>query len=260
MSMVEGRGSLSTWRVDIAGMGDAVVDRAHAHAVVSRWLDRRPAETAAKLKDGHWLNWKDWSFRGVLRRGVVNSLLIGTVTTSAEKALLTSVRAGMKVRLGREHGTIAGTAVTVSRTTWAELLGETPHSAWVIRCDTPVSIRSRNRFTPLLEPRSVVNSLLNHVNAVEPTLTQALSLDDRELKSLWVSDIDGRNVVLPVAKLKASGFVGRMRFVCDDPIAARKFGVLLRFGEFAGLGSYATRGLGVIALEPTWPGGAFRSA
>lgn len=243
--------TLTTWNIDITGLSDALVDGAHGHALVSRWLDP---------EGGHRNTGKHWSFRGAFRRGAVTSISVSTLSPRAERALLSAACAEARVRLGREHGVIAGAPSAISRTTWAELLHEPPRDAWVIRCDTPVGFRSRNRFTPLLEPRSVTKSLLCHVNSVEPSVAQILRLDDRELGTLWVSDIDGRNVVLPVAKLTASGFVGRMRFVCEDAMAARKFGVLLRFAEIAGLGSYTTQGLGVMGLESTWPGRAFRSA
>lgn len=71
-------------------------------------------------------------------------------------------------------------------------------------------------------------------------------------RQIWVSDIDGHSELLHLPGLTVSGFLGRIRYVCDDQVMAHTFGRLLRFAEFAGVGRYSTRGLGAIQLEPTW--------
>ena len=62
----------------------------------------------------------------------------------------------------------------------------------------------------------------------------------------------GTNEVFPLADMTVSGFVGRIRYVCEDPSTAGTVDTLVRFAEYAGIGSYTPRGLGVVRLEPTW--------
>ena len=98
----------------------------------------------------------------------------------------------------------------------------------------------------------MARSLLQRWNAVHPD--GAIEVEPTGWSKVWISDVDGRSQMLPLAGLTVSGFLGRVRYVCPDPVVAELFDRLLRFAEYAGIGRYTTRGLGVIRLEPTWPG------
>jgi hypothetical protein len=83
---------------------------------------------------------------------------------------------------------------------------------------------------------------------------------------VWVSDIEGHSEVQILARRArrdgqpkmeeevVSGFVGRMRYVCDrgTDAEAADFDALVAFALFAGIGSHTTYGFGVVAPEPTW--------
>ena len=83
---------------------------------------------------------------------------------------------------------------------------------------------------------------------------------------VWVSDLDGRTEVQLLPRTVRhdggqerheeviSGFVGRVRYVCDQgsDAEAAVFGALLAFAAYAGAGSHTAYGFGVTIPEPTW--------
>ena len=54
---------------------------------------------------------------------------------------------------------------------------------------------------------------------------------------------------MPLPGLTVPGFLGRIRYHCDDPQVATTLHRLLLFAELSGLGRYTTRGLGIITLD-----------
>jgi hypothetical protein len=54
----------------------------------------------------------------------------------------------------------------------------------------------------------------------------------------------------PLRNTQVSGFVGKVRYVCDgDQALAAAFEALLRFAEYAGIGSHTAFGLGAVRIS-----------
>jgi CRISPR-associated endoribonuclease Cas6 len=81
-------------------------------------------------------------------------------------------------------------------------------------------------------------------------------LTHQQADSVWVSDLAGASEVTRVEGVLYSGFVGRVRYRCDDPDVARIVDPLFRLAPFAGVGSKTAWGLGAARLEARWAGAA----
>jgi CRISPR-associated endoribonuclease Cas6 len=107
------------------------------------------------------------------------------------------------------------------------------------------------RTSPWPAPESVLTSLASRWRALRPQTAPALSRD--LARSVWVSDVEGRSECLRSRDMLVSGFVGRVRYVCDGSAeAAATVGALFSFARFAGIGSHTAFGLGTVDLSPTW--------
>jgi CRISPR/Cas system endoribonuclease Cas6 (RAMP superfamily) len=73
---------------------------------------------------------------------------------------------------------------------------------------------------------------------------------------VWVSDVDGHSAALRLRDTVVSGFLGRVRYVCDgSDEEAAAVDALLAFARFAGIGSHTAFGLGSVEVNPTWQPG-----
>jgi CRISPR-associated endoribonuclease Cas6 len=133
-----------------------------------------------------------------------------------------------------------------------------------MRFITPTCLRRNNRTSPWLAPESLARSLaerwqrLNSGTAPPPPGPGP--------GAVWISDLDGRSEVQVLTRRVnrggswhleeevISGFVGRIRFVCDTGTEdqAATFHALMAFAAFAGVGAHTTHGFGVTLPEPTW--------
>lgn len=175
--------------------------------------------------------------------------------------LARAVRPGRAVRLGAGQYEIAHARET-RRTSWAGLRRPTGERAWQVRYITPVSLRWRNRTTPWPAPESVARGLSGRWQALSPAT--APPAPGQVGLSVWVSDVDGQSEAHILSRRArrggqrllaaevVSGFIGRIRYVCDHGTEADDFGALLAFATYAGAGSHTTYGFGVTCLEPTW--------
>ena len=260
----------SRWEVALAGPADGGVPLAAPHAVVSRWLD----DHGPGLRDpeagrsGHADQAKKWAF-GPLRAltggraGIV--MQIRLLDDTLGDRLKASTAPGTAVRLGSRHYRVREPARLVEQATWADLRALPARRAWQVRFASPACVRRRNRAAPLLNPDALALGLAERWRLLDPSTAPALSWLPAP-GPVWVSDLDGRTDVQIVARSVRqggsqarreeviSGFVGRVRYVCDHgtDAEAAAFGALLAFASFAGAGSHTAYGFGVVIPEPTW--------
>lgn len=165
--------------------------------------------------------------------------------------LLEASRPGRRVRLGHSHLVVATAPQRLERTTWEAMTEWSGQRAWQLAMLSPTAFRNGNRTSPWPAPEPVARGLLQRWQALRPDM--APRIDDSLVRGMWVSDVDGRNEVVPLNGKVVSGFVGRLRYVCDGSDAeAAAFHALMSFAAYAGVGSHTTYGFGTVAPEPTW--------
>jgi len=262
----------SRWAVRLAGPTDPEVPLAGPLAVVSGWLDDPPGRTAVTRADvgsGHGDQGRKWAC-GPLRAapdatgrasGII--LEVRLLDDALADRLQAATRPGGAVRLGAHHYRLAG-AVPQDEVPWPALRRWSGERAWQVRYVTPVCVRRRNRTSPWPAPDSVARGLAERWQRLSPAT--APPVPGPGTGPVWVSDIEGRSQVQILTRRVRrggewqtqdeviSGFVGRIRYVCDQgsDTEAADFGALLAFAVFAGAGSHTTHGFGVVTPEPTW--------
>lgn len=259
----------SRWEVKLTGQGGAGIPLAAPHAVVSGWLDDRvtaPGE-APGGRSGHGDQVKKWAL-GPLQApvgGAGIALQVRLLDDALAARLLASTQPGTPVRLGSGRYLIAEPARLAGMTDWADLNKPSGARAWQLRFKTPVCARRRNRAAPLLTPETLAAGLAERWRVLHPATSPALPWRPGGCP-VWVSDLDGRTEVQLLPRTVRndggqerreeviSGFVGRVRYVCDqgDDAGAVVFGALLAFAAYAGAGSHTAYGFGVTVPEPTW--------
>jgi CRISPR-associated endoribonuclease Cas6 len=266
----------SRWEVQLAGPVNAAIPLAAPLAVVSGWLDdpqpdgvgRSPSAAPASAHDDQARRWTCGPLRtfvpGDGAWDTVTSLQVRLLDDGLGERLQAATRRSRVVRLGAHQYQIAAPACQVEQASWQELRRWSGARAWQIRCLTPACLRRRNRTSPLLAPESVARSLAERWRRLDEAT--APPLPGHGAGSVWVSDIEGHNEVQILTRRArrggqqkmeeevVSGFVGRMRYVCDrgTDAEAADFGALIAFALFAGIGSHTTYGFGVVVPEPTW--------
>lgn len=227
-------------RVDVTGVGPT-----HVHAAFSRWFDATDGEHTADLKP--------YTVSPVLDLGDRCAVEVSVLSDEAEFHLRRNATVGTVVRLGRQSATITSSPGLLARSSWAELAGCTNDRDWVVRFESPASFRQGNRTTPWPAPVSLLRGLglrWERWSGLPPR-----GLRPQVTGLIWVSDLQGASDVVTVGrgarKTHFSGFVGWVRYRCDDPAVAAEVGPLFHLAEYAGVGSATTKGLGRAWLEPT---------
>jgi len=260
----------SRWDIALTGPADAGIPLAAPHAVVSGWLDDRPPcpREGQAGRSGHGDQVKKWAF-GPLRalpggrEGIV--MQVRLLDDALEDRLLASTAPGTAVRLGSGYYQVCALARLVERAAWADLRTPPGARAWQVRFASPACVRRRNRAAPLLDPDALALGLAERWRLLDPPTAPALPWRPGT-GPVWVSDLDGHTEVqlLPRTVRRdgrqerreevISGFIGRVRYVCDhgSDADAAAFGALLAFASFAGAGSHTAYGFGVTIPEPTW--------
>jgi CRISPR-associated endoribonuclease Cas6 len=260
----------SRWEVTLAGPEDAPVPLTAPHAVVSGWLDD-PAPNLPDMqakRSSHTDQSKKWAFGpllGVAGDGTGLVMHIRLLDDTLEDRLKTAAEPGRAVQLGSQHYRVCERARLVERVSWSELCKPQGTRAWQARFVSPACARRRNRAAPLLSPDSLALGLAERWRLLEPSTAPALPWLPGP-GPVWVSDLDGHTEVQLLSRRSRrgstpmwqeeviSGFVGRVRYVCDHgtDTEAAIFGALLAFASFAGAGSHTAYGFGVVVPEPTW--------
>src|SRR5262249_46615415 len=162
------------------------------------------------------------------------------------------------VRLGSNCFTITAQPLQTNATSWPDLThpataSDPTHTAapraWRLHFLSPVTFRDGDRSSPWPAPDSVTRSLADRWRALHPATAPTLTTTGA--RPLWVSDLDGTSQPCRLAGRIVSGFVGRIRYVCDGSAAdAAAIGALLRFAGYAGTGSHTAYGFGLTRTEP----------
>jgi CRISPR-associated endoribonuclease Cas6 len=229
----------SQWTIRLEGPAAPDIPAEAPHAVVSRWLDE---DHAAPVKPYSITPPESRGRRTTLQVRLLDDALSGPLTVHTEP--------GTVVRLGRHRFTVTTPPALEHGCSWAQLSATPPRRAWEVAYVSPVTFRRRNRTCPWPAPDSVLTSLSARWQALDaataPTITHQV------LRSVWVSDIEGRSRPFTLKDTIVSGFVGRLRYACDgtDDEAAT-VSALFAFARYAGIGSHTAFGLGAarVALE-----------
>ncbi len=228
------------WVVGLQGIDPARVTPAQAHAVVSSWVDDGLA--------GHRTSPKPWAITPVFTFDGVVALEFAALSDAAARTFRRAVRPGVALRLGAQRGEVLAVRL-IADEPWAALADGDAARKWAVTFETPTTFRRGSRSSPLPDPESVVRSMSSRWEALAPDGCALRRLGPTDVRSLWVSDIAGRNEVIDIGGTVVSGFLGSVRYRADDDAAARVFGALLRFGRVGGVGAYTARGLGVVRVE-----------
>jgi CRISPR-associated endoribonuclease Cas6 len=257
----------SRWEVLLAGPADAAIPLTAPHAVVSGWLDDRGAGPGGP-RSAHTDQAKKWAF-GPLRAADGNCagivMQIRLLDDALAERLAAKTVAGTAVRLGSGHYRVHEPARLVEQASWPDLRRSQGARAWQARFASPACTRRRNRAAPLLNPDALALGLAERWRLLDPATAPVLPWLPGS-GPVWISDLDGHTEVQLLSRRTQrdgkpakqeeviSGFVGRVRYVCDhgSEAEAAAFGALLAFASFAGAGSHTAYGFGVVVPEPTW--------
>jgi hypothetical protein len=260
-----------------ASLSGVAIPLAAPQAVVSGWLDDPPprragGRTAAAGRSGHGDQARKWAC-GPLRAsadsmpgspGGAVTLGVRLLDDGLAGRLRAATRPGTWVRLGQHQFEVTRTARLVEEASWQELRRWSGARAWRVRFATPACFRRGGRTSPWPAPESLWRGLAERWRLLHPDT--APPPPSHRAAPVWVSDIEGRSEVCSLTRNVRrngswrledeliSGFVGRIRYVCDPGADghASAFGAVLAFASFAGAGSHTTYGFGVVLPEPTW--------
>lgn len=173
-----------------------------------------------------------------LRVGLLDDTLVGVLDASFVQ--------DPTVRLGRHHYRYAEADV-VAAAGWAQLVAPSAATRWTVQFLTPTTFRRGGRTSPWAAPESVARGLVARWRGLHPA--SAPELDDRQARSIWVSDVRGESVTVQGPDSTVSGFVGSVTYRGDlGTPACAAFGRLLGLAEFAGVGSFTTFGFGQVRV------------
>jgi hypothetical protein len=251
----------------LAGPTDAAIPLTAPHAVVSGWLDDRGTGPDG-ARSAHTDQAKKWAF-GPLRAASDNHtgiiMQIRLLDDALAERLAARTVSGTAVRLGSWHYRLHEPARLVEQVSWPDLCRSNGARAWQVRFISPACTRRRNRAAPLLNPDALALGLADRWRLLDPSTVPSLPWLPGA-GPVWISDLDGHSEVQLLSRRTQrggsqgrqeeviSGFVGRVRYVCDhgSDAEAAAFGALLAFASFAGAGSHTAYGFGVVVPEPTW--------
>jgi CRISPR-associated endoribonuclease Cas6 len=235
------------WQVRLTGQARNPIPLEAPHAVVSRWLDT-----------DHKAPVKPYAVSPPRVTARETFLEVRLLDDTLAPRLQESAAPGTQVRLGSNFFTITTQPVQAKATPWPDLTHPAatpdpthpvPPRAWWLSFLSPVTFRDGDRSSPWPAPESVTRSLADRWRALHPATAPHLTITGT--RSLWVADLDGTSQPCRLAGRIVSGFVGRIRYVCDGSDAeAAAINALLRFAGYAGTGSHTAYGFGLTRTEP----------
>ena len=235
---------VNVWNLLLGNVDARSVKLAHAHAAVSRLLDQQ-----------HWQRAKPWSI-GMLQEEQpgVASLRVTTIGDEATDRLLAQAFPGQTLQLGRQQAQVLFEPARVFSKSEEDVRAIRPGRRITVVVRAPTTFRTGNKTTPLADPARLLNSMTHRWLDVfgSPFLPKETFAAEKQniLANSRVTDIDGKNRVFTIGKqVTVSGFEGTMTYEFDSVLAAQSFSSLFGLVLLTGLGSYTTRGLGVIDLD-----------
>ncbi len=267
----------SRWEVRLAGPADTRIPLAAPMAVVGGWLDDRRVRGSQEGLPGAGRSGHDdqarrwacgplgtWTPAGPDQAGAAIWLQVRLLDDDLSDRLLVAAKPGQVVRLGTHDYEITEEPRLAECVSWQALRRWPGTRAWQVRFITPACLRRGSRTSPWPAPESVARGLAERWHRLDPNT--APPLPGPGAGPVWVSDLEGHNEVQILTRNVRregrwrledeviSGFVGRIRYVCDrgTDAEAAAFDALMAFAAFAGAGSHTTYGFGVVHAEPTW--------
>ncbi|STB94322.1 CRISPR system precrRNA processing endoribonuclease RAMP protein Cas6 [Corynebacterium amycolatum] len=229
------------WTVALSPIDIRKTKPAQVHAVASSIVDR-----------DHWASAKPWSLAPLVTDGTFCGLRIVTTNDEAVEALVEGAVPGRPCRFGRQATQVLGAPMLDVEVSADDFLSLEPESAFVLNFETPTTFRRGSRSMPFPDPQRILHSMQRRWSVCFGDEALGIIRPIVEPDDIWISDLDGRNVVTRASNLTVSGFVGRIRYVCETEASARAFNALTAMSTLTGVGSYTTRTLGRVAREETW--------
>ena len=130
---------------------------------------------------------------------------------------------------------------------WPALTAPTGALSWRVEFLTPVAFREGSRTTPFPAVPSLIQSASSRWSAWSPT---ALPSERNDAHALWISDLDLRSEALKMSGRVVSASTGHLRLRTEERQVAARVDPWLRLAAYGGLGSFGTRGLGVVRVTP----------
>lgn len=235
------------WFVPVPGLDPTRVRLHHVHAAVSSWFDRTEAE--------HHRGDKPYAISPVTTdERNVTGIEVATLTDDAARRLDAATGApgeSSRIRLGNQWRHV-GRPRILREHSWQQLGMPSQATAWRVTLATPATFRTGDRTSPLPTSEGLVRAARSAWTAWADS-----PLPDKAGDSLWVSDLDLCNEVLPMTlrgadgkarDIVVSGVLGWVVLRHDDD--DRGAAGLLRLTAYTGVGAMTRKGLGVARVEP----------
>ncbi len=233
------------WWLPVSGLPDDVRSE-HLHAAVTRWLDLSDAEHNAP---------KPYSISPPTMNHHRRGIYVGTLTGHIADRLTTAIKLDPSIRLGTRIGR-AGQPREVTSRGWETLADPArPANRWQVDLLTPTTFRRGSVSSPLPDPRSILLGLADRWKQWSGGIPCPGDLPDTGYTEVRVTDLELRSVAFEWESgpgrgrrhktYVVSGSVGWLRLHCARPELAMRADALLGLAEFAGIGGYTGRGLGV---------------
>ncbi len=232
----------SRWLVPLAGIDLERVTGEQVHSALTRWFDLD--------KRDHNAQQMPYALSPMRETGGLPAVEVRLLSARAEEQFATASVLGVNLRLGG----LSGASFTPRRLrdeAWRSLATPSGATSWVLDFVTPATFRRGTRSTPWPAPSAVLRGL-TECWAAWSGLGQR-DVSHQQADEVWVSDIDGRSHPVVMSGMHLSGFVGRIRYRCDDKDVARLVDPLFRLAEYSGIGTGTAKGLGVTRVVDARP-------
>ena len=240
------------WWVALDGVQPENTRVEAVHAALSHWFDSDAAQHSCGIKP--------YSITPITHRRGSFGVEIGTLSAQATVSLLRSAESGRPVRFDAVRAHVSAPPTMLLSETWADLATYSGAYAWEFAYQTPMTIHSGQRYSPLPVPASFLGRLERLWNAHADHDPIELTREDR--RDVWVSALAGESVQMQLSigrrahtrgrsrptPVTVSGLEGNVSYRCSEPETAAKVDRLLRFAVYAGTGALTEHGLGVSRL------------
>lgn len=129
--------------------------------------------------------------------------------------------------------------------------GESDNGKFKIYFQTPTSFKSNGKYVMYPDLRLLLQSLMRQYNCFfEGTQIIDRSLLDELLKHVYVSSYQLNSFHYPIHKVRIPAFLGHMSVICKgNKTLANYLEVLLKIGEYTGVGIKTSMGMGAIKVR-----------
>ncbi|WP_429726103.1 CRISPR system precrRNA processing endoribonuclease RAMP protein Cas6 [Aeromicrobium duanguangcaii] len=257
------------WHLEFQGDDLPRATPRHLHAAVS-WL----------VDEDHQAPEKPWSVLPPRRSPLGGTVVeIATLDEGAGRRLLDRARAGHGLRLGDYHLRLEQPPVPLDEARFLPTWRSSGADRWTLTFRSPTAISAQKKYSPWLDPSSVIRSLLLRWNALYSPEHHLVIPEPRILSRVSVTAFSGETVDAimyeghhsrtgsnknPYRGAKAAlvephqpridqAFVGSMTYTCNDSHLAPLVELLFSWAPFAGIGARTTRGFGAVTVNASQP-------